>query len=646
MSIHSFRRQHFTPFYSVFLMLLMFASVPLSAQEGDAGLQNPLQELGAGARALSLGSAYVAMADDPSAVFWNPAGLEFIPRVSLSLFHTQLGISGLSYDFIGFAYPTLQFGTIGVGYSRIGVDNIPVSDVFGQIVDENFTFDYSEIYIAYAKKIFWGLTPGFTFKVHRQSFSFNGQDNSAFGLDGGLLYRPRAEDGLLSNLSVGFHFQNLIKPEINFSANSDTLPKKLSIGVMKGFPVGLAGKLNLLFSYDQVTGEGGSIHTGAEYSFRDRGTIRVGYDRDVPSFGAGIQYKFVNIDYAFGSTSADVGFSAQHRFSLTFNLGKSREEKVLLADEARRKREQQLVESTVEAERQRRIAEGMNKGKEYLDSGRYFDASVEFQQVIGEDPFNKTAKALFDSSQAAIEREFQKRQTTALAQAADSVLERENQRLIDIYFERGRNYLQNKQFTDALIQFNQALERRPDDQVLQNAVQTTQRQLSQEIKTLVATARSQFQQGNYFDALQVLSEALILSPEADSPEIQTLKNEINSLTNRIKLQQFTIRGLALLKVGELQEALEVFKEALALDPTNKAIRQYFEQTQIELGAKREKMDPESERLYIEATEDFLAGRYEKALEIWKKLSEKYPYNKRLQDAITTTEDRIKRKKNQ
>lgn len=645
MKIHQFQRQHST-FYGIFLMLLILASVPAFSQEGSAGLQNPLQELGAGARALSLGSAYVAMADDPSAVFWNPAGLEFIPRVSLSLFHTQLGISGLSYDFIGFAYPTLQFGTIGVGYSRIGVDNIPVSDVFGQIVDENFTFDYSEIYISYAKKIFWGLTPGFTFKVHRQSFSFNGQDNSAFGLDGGLLYRPHAEEGLLSNLSVGFHFQNLIKPEINFSANSDTLPKKLSLGVMKGFPVGLAGKLNLLFSFDQVTGEGGSIHTGAEYSFRNRGTIRVGYDRDVPSFGAGIRYKFVNIDYAFGSTPADAGFSAQHRFSLTFNLGKSREEKVLLANEARRKREQQLVESTVAAERQRRIAEGMKKGKEYLDSGQYFDASVEFQQVIGEDPFNKTAKALFDESQSAIEREFQKRQSTALAQAADSVYEKENQRLIDLFFERGRNYLQNKQYTDALIQFNLALERRPDDQVLQNAVQSTQRQLSQEIKSLVASARSQFQQGNYSDALQVLSEALVLSPEADAPETQALKNEINSLTKRIKLQQYTIRGLALLKVGELQEALEVFKEALALDPTNDAIRQYFEQTQIELGGKREKMDPESERLYFEGTEHFLAGRYEKALEIWKKLAVRYPYNKRLKDSIQIVEDRIKRQQNQ
>ncbi len=627
---------------TITLLMALWVQVPLFAQEGDGGLQNPLHELGAGARALSLGRAYVALADDPTAVFWNPAGLEYVPRVAFSLYYSQLALSGVSYDFVGFVYPTLQFGSVGVGFSRIGVGEINATDVSGAIVSENNSFDYSEIYIGYAKRLFWGITPGFTFKVHRQSLSFEGRNNSAFGLDGGLMYRPEADEGILGNLSVGFHYQNLIKPELNFSQNSDTLSGRLSFGIMKGIPVGLSGRLNLLLSYDQVKNEGGSFHTGAEYRFSNLANLRVGFDRDAPSFGAGLTYKFVDIDYAFGNPSTDNAFSAQHRFSITFNLGKSRQEKVFLAEKARMERERELVDNTKLAEKQRRIAEGMSKGKEYLDTGRYFEASVEFQRVISEDPFNRTAQALFDSAQTAIELEFQKGQEQAVALALDKEKETQNQKLIDLYFERGRNYLQNKQYTDALIQFRQALELRPDDPVLKNAVSTTERQLNEEIKSLVDNARRQFQQGNYSEALQVLSEALILAPDTQTPETTALKNEINTLKNRIQIQQYIIDGLALLKVGNLQRALDVLKQALALDPTNKEVRQYVEQTELELrGGQQQKMDPESELQFIEGTDHFLAGRYEKALEIFTKLAKKYPYNKRLQDAIKTTEDRIK-----
>ena len=103
---------------------LLLPSAMLNAQDGKAGTQNILHEMGAGARVFGLGRAFVALADDPSAVFWNPAGLEYVPRISFSLFHTPLVAEGASYDFIGFVYPTLQLGTVGIGYSRVGVGDI------------------------------------------------------------------------------------------------------------------------------------------------------------------------------------------------------------------------------------------------------------------------------------------------------------------------------------------------------------------------------------------------------------------------------------------------------------------------------------------------------------------------------------------
>ena len=42
------------------------------AQKGESGTQS-IFNFGFSARAMGLGRAYVALADDPSAVFWNPA---------------------------------------------------------------------------------------------------------------------------------------------------------------------------------------------------------------------------------------------------------------------------------------------------------------------------------------------------------------------------------------------------------------------------------------------------------------------------------------------------------------------------------------------------------------------------------------------
>jgi hypothetical protein len=108
----------------ILILLACWLSIPsamLKGQDGKAGTQNILHEMGAGARVFGLGRAFVALADDPSAVFWNPAGLEYVPRISFSLFHTPLVVKGASYDFIGFVYPTVQLGTVGIGYSRVGL---------------------------------------------------------------------------------------------------------------------------------------------------------------------------------------------------------------------------------------------------------------------------------------------------------------------------------------------------------------------------------------------------------------------------------------------------------------------------------------------------------------------------------------------
>jgi tetratricopeptide (TPR) repeat protein len=295
------------------------------------------------------------------------------------------------------------------------------------------------------------------------------------------------------------------------------------------------------------------------------------------------------------------------------------------------------VASTKEAERQNVINESMQLGKQYLAEGKYFDAYSEFQQVISLEPFDTEANILLDSARTLMDRDITMEQDSLISVAVDKELAQKDAELIDQYFNRGQDYLNNKRFTDALVQFNSALELAPDNPTIINAIERTNRIRGEEVRKLVDKGREQFSGGDYSEALQTLSDAIVLAPDDEK-----LKDEINTLANRIKIQQYTTRALQLFDLGRYEEALKLFEEALEMDPTNQALQNYVNRSKRGLGVDVKEMDAESEKRYIEGVDLFLSGKYRQALEIWRELEKEYPYNKKLQDAIKNAEDRLKR----
>ncbi len=609
----------------------------LSAQsDGEYGTTLPLS-YGVGARALGLGRAYVAVANDPTAVFWNPAGLELIPRLSFTLFHDQV-FEGTMYDFVGIVYPTLTYGTVGLGYTRLGTGDIPVVTTTNERLGQ-MSYDESELYFSYSKKLPYNLIGGITTKIRRQQFTEINNNATGLGLDIGMMYRPQWENNLLQNLSFGLSYRNLVSPDLKLGNVIENEPYLMTLGLSKGLQIGESGQIRVAIDYHMSKNESAALLAGTEYTFREMGTVRLGFDNSHLAFGAGLNYSFMHIDYSFGSINADGAFPPTHRFSITFDIGKSREEMLLIAEEARKRREKELVDRTKEQEKQNFITEHTQKGKEYLDQNRYFDAYAEFQGVVSVDPFNKPANALLDSTDRLIQKDFENRQQAAIKNAVNKEMAEENRTFVKLHFDKGNVYLQNNQFTDALVEFNLALERSPDDPIIKDAIASTDRRLEEEVRKLVTKGREEFQGGNYSDALQILSEALVLAPE--DPK---LKDEISTLANRIKIQQYVQQALQLYDLGDYQKALQLFDEALKMDPSNERLKQYIERTKRGMGVVEQEMDQESARMYIKGVDMFLAGRYSDALEIWKELQKKYPYSKKLQDAIKSAEDRIKRTK--
>jgi hypothetical protein len=94
-------------------MALALAASPAGAWfESNAG----------GARAAALGDAFVAVADDASALYWNPAGLVQLARHEVLCASDRVGaVAGVHTDFAAAALHT-RWGTTGVAWRHLGLD--------------------------------------------------------------------------------------------------------------------------------------------------------------------------------------------------------------------------------------------------------------------------------------------------------------------------------------------------------------------------------------------------------------------------------------------------------------------------------------------------------------------------------------------
>lgn len=280
-------------------------TLPVYAGQGDGGEAGAFLKMGAGARALALGKAYVALADDATASYWNPAGLTQLKGRNLYLMYGEPfdKISGIGYSLAGYAQPT-TWGSIGASLIYLSVDGLEEANSNGGPTGHEFGDKEMALLLSYGKEINPALSLGATLKGISQEI--DSDKDSGFGLDVGLLYRPTTQ---LAKLKVGIVLQDLVRANIR----EEKMPLRLRLGVASYLL--RDDRLRLSIGADLAADRSVKGHVGAEYEFLKNLSLRAGYSTDNEEITGGLGFKIKQfcLDYAYGSHN-DLG--ATHRVSL------------------------------------------------------------------------------------------------------------------------------------------------------------------------------------------------------------------------------------------------------------------------------------------------------------------------------------------
>ncbi len=329
--------------------------------------------IGQGARAIGMGEAYVAQADDWSSLYWNPAGLALMQERQASFSYSQL-IKDMKYENAGIGIP-LENGAIGGSLSYLNYGSIAGYDQNGVSIGDQSA--YSGVATVGAAWLGSQWSAGVNVKGIKEKLADESANGVAFDLGGNIIYPKPVLGG---TIRLGGVIQNLGQG-IQFEQQRDPLPRNWKIGVAAVQMMNR--KLNLSLDYSQPRELDSTISGGAEYWISSFLALRGGYvsNHTVGSgmrAGVGLRIKGISFDYAYAG-QGELGMS--HRYELSFRFGEPRP--ILTAEE-------------------RKI---LQQAKAAMRAERYEQATLLFDSLIELEPHYKPARRYIKGAMAKLEKQ-------------------------------------------------------------------------------------------------------------------------------------------------------------------------------------------------------------------------------------------------
>ena len=252
-------------------------------------------KLGVGARPISLGGAFVAQANDLSAMYWNPAGLALLPGASVQLAHTRY-LADVNYNFAAFGISLGNLGTLAASLIFLDSGNMLVRTIAQpEGTGERFKVQNYAIQASYGRSLTDRFAIGGSFKFIQERIWHSSA--SSIALDVGTLFTTPYE-----RLRLGASFSNF-GPKMQMSGrdivfSADPTPGQSGVVeivnseyLMDRHPLPLLFRIGLSWDALRTANHTFALSTdaahpndnyeylnfGAEYDFRNLIALRAGY---------------------------------------------------------------------------------------------------------------------------------------------------------------------------------------------------------------------------------------------------------------------------------------------------------------------------------------------------------------------------------
>lgn len=287
-------------------------------------------KIGVGGRASAMGDAFIAVANDVSALYWNPAGLSQFSENQIIFSHNKW-IVDINHDFLGAVYHLDNDNTFGIAFTALSMDKMKVTTEFSPFgTGEYYGFSDIAIAISYSRKMTEQFSFGGTIKYMEETL--DKLKMRGFMIDLGTYYWT----GLGSTrfaVTVS-NFGNDLAPdgEVVLVGNR-TKSEWQSFSPPTMFKIGFAfepyedeiNRITASIQLNHPNDNSENFVIGAEYSYDKMFYLRSGYKVNVDeqnySFGAGVSLPIsianISVDYSFSNFTR---LGSVHRFSLILGL--------------------------------------------------------------------------------------------------------------------------------------------------------------------------------------------------------------------------------------------------------------------------------------------------------------------------------------
>ncbi|MDH4036292.1 MAG: PorV/PorQ family protein [Candidatus Krumholzibacteria bacterium] len=278
---------------------------PAAAQDASYGVPGDWLSDYVSARAVGLGGAFVAAADDPLGAVWNPAGLVLQSQNAFAL-ETARYFEGTSVNAFSFTVPARTLPTIGFTMLALNSGDFERTNELNESLGEFKQSDMAFL-ISGSKAFSPRFSVGANIKIIRQQVE--DADASGVGFDMGLMY------GITPRVRLGASVLNIGGPTLTARDVEESFPLEVRGGLGLGY---LNGKGLLSLEVDHRDGPGTTFRAGTEVWLYEAFGLRAGFFESEPA--GGFSYRLnQGLQFDYGMSDHDLGII--HRVALSYRFG-------------------------------------------------------------------------------------------------------------------------------------------------------------------------------------------------------------------------------------------------------------------------------------------------------------------------------------